>query len=75
MPISTIFLFAEVFLIPLILAVIGPELIAAFYAKQIGRSFWFWFWISFVLPVISIIILMNLPDKIDLQKEEKPGDK
>ena len=71
MVISTIFLFAEILLLPLLLAVIAPQLIAAFYAKQTGRSFWFWFWISFILPVISIIILMNLPDKTQVTKEEK----
>ena len=35
---------------------------AAILAKQIGRSFWRWFWISLFLPVISIIILLLIWD-------------
>jgi len=35
---------------------------AAILAKQMGRSFWRWFWISLFLPIISIIILLFLWD-------------
>ncbi|HCN82995.1 MAG TPA: hypothetical protein DIT07_05145 [Sphingobacteriaceae bacterium] len=42
---------------------IGQQLIAGVIAKNNGRSFKFWFWISFIVPVISIIILMLLEDK------------
>jgi hypothetical protein len=63
---SAVLVFFEIIMLPLLLAVLAPQLIAAFYARQIGRSFWFWFWISFLLPVISIIILLNLPDKTEV---------
>lgn len=33
------------------------------YAKDRGRSYWLWFFISFILPVISTIILINLKNK------------
>ncbi len=69
MILSTVFLFFEIIMLPFLLAVLAPQLIAAFYARQIGRSFWFWFWISFLLPVISIIILLNLPDKTEITGE------
>ena len=44
-----------------------PQLIAGIYAKSIGKSFWFWFFISFIIPVISLIILLCL-DKDDKVK-------
>ena len=31
---------------------------AAILAKQTGRSFWRWYWISQFLPIISMIILI-----------------
>jgi len=37
-----------------------PQLVAGVYAKSIGKSFWFWFFISFLLPIISLIILLFL---------------
>ncbi|WP_079702513.1 hypothetical protein [Daejeonella lutea] len=63
MIITTILLFFEIILAPVVFAIIAPQLLAAFYARHIGRSFWFWFWISFLIPIISLIILMNLEDK------------
>jgi hypothetical protein len=63
MTLSAILLFFEIILAPFILTLIAPQMIAAFFARSIGRSFWFWFWISFLIPVISIVILMNLPEK------------
>jgi hypothetical protein len=38
---------------------------AAILAKQTGRSFWRWFWISLFLPAISLILLIVLWDKED----------
>lgn len=35
---------------------------AGILAKQIGRSFSRWFWISLFLPIVSIIILLFLWD-------------
>ncbi|HEY0176356.1 MAG TPA: hypothetical protein VGC08_08255 [Pedobacter sp.] len=40
-----------------------PQLAAGILAKSRGRNFWFWFFISFLIPVISLIILFNLEDK------------
>jgi hypothetical protein len=42
---------------------VSPQLIAGFMAKSMGRDFWFWFWISFLIPIISIFILVHLTDK------------
>ena len=59
----SILLFFEIILAPLLLAVIAPQLLAGFYARSVGRNFWFWFWISFIIPIISLVILMYLPEK------------
>ncbi|MES2446991.1 MAG: hypothetical protein V4546_07400 [Bacteroidota bacterium] len=37
-----------------------PQLVAGIYAKSIGKSFWFWFFISFLIPIISLIVLLYL---------------
>lgn len=40
-----------------------PQIAAAVLAKQMGRKPKFWFWISFLIPMISLIILLCLEDK------------
>ena len=58
------FLFAlPVLFIPLLFPVIGGCM-----AKCYGRKFWFWFWFSLLLPFISLIILLCLPD-ISIRQE------
>ncbi|MCX2475478.1 hypothetical protein OQZ33_14160 [Pedobacter sp. MC2016-05] len=42
---------------------LSPQLLAGFLAKRTGRNFWFWFSISFLIPIISLIILVFLEDK------------
>jgi len=42
---------------------LSPQILAGFLAKRTGRNFWFWFFISFVIPVISLVILIFLEDK------------
>lgn len=49
-----------------------PQLVAGILAKSQGRNFWFWFFISFLIPIISLIILLFLKDK-NLEKEEGTG--
>lgn len=49
-----------VFLLPIILL---PQIAAGVLARQLGRKFWFWFLISFVLPIVSLIVLLMLKDK------------
>jgi hypothetical protein len=44
-----------------------PQLVAGVFAKNIDRSFWFWFFISFLIPIISLIILLFL-DKKETQR-------
>ena len=44
-----------------------PQLVAGVYAKSIGKNFWFWFFISFIIPVISLVFLLCL-DKDDKVK-------
>lgn len=42
---------------------LSPQLLAGFLAKRTGRDFWFWFLISFLIPIVSLIILIFLEDK------------
>ena len=44
-----------------------PQFVAGVFAKNMGRSFWFWFFISFLIPIISLIILLFL-DKKEVQR-------
>lgn len=40
-----------------------PQIVAGILAKSMGRSFWFWFLISFLIPIISLVVLLFLDDK------------
>lgn len=40
-----------------------PQLVAGVYAHSIGKSFWFWFFISFLIPIISLIVLLVIDNK------------
>ncbi|MFN0255064.1 hypothetical protein [Pedobacter ureilyticus] len=40
-----------------------PQLVAGVYAHSIGKSFWFWFFISFLIPIISLIVLLIIDSK------------
>ncbi|RZL69606.1 MAG: hypothetical protein EOO93_01075 [Pedobacter sp.] len=40
----------------LMCVLIIPQLVAGVYAHGIGKSFWFWFFISFVIPIILLVI-------------------
>lgn len=52
-----------------------PQLVAGVYAKNIGKSFWFWFFISFLIPIISLIVLLFLDkDKGDIRKGYELAD-
>ncbi len=42
-----------------------PQLVAGVFAKNQGRSFWFWFFISFLIPIISLIVLLVINRKND----------
>ncbi len=42
---------------------LSPQLLAGFLAKRTGRNFWFWFLISFLIPIISLFILIFLEDR------------
>lgn len=47
----------------LILVLMIPQIVAAVLSKSMGRNPWFWFFISFLIPIISLIILLFLDDK------------
>jgi len=49
----------------ILLVLLLPQTIAGIFARSQGRSFWFWFFISFLIPVISLIVLLFLEDKSD----------
>lgn len=53
----------EILLILMLPLILLPQIAAGILARQTGRKFWFWFWISFVIPFISLIILISLKDK------------
>jgi hypothetical protein len=55
----------EVFLILMLPVILMPQLAAGYLARQLGRSYWLWFGISFVLPIFSLIILLMLKEKPD----------
>ncbi len=40
-----------------------PQIVAGILAKSMGRNFWFWFFISFLLPIVSLVILLFLKNK------------
>jgi len=40
-----------------------PQTAAGLLAKSRGRNFWFWFFISFLIPIISLFVLLYLKDK------------
>ncbi len=40
-----------------------PQTVAGVLAKSLGRNFWFWFFISFLIPIISLVVLLCLEDK------------
>lgn len=40
-----------------------PQIVAGILAKSMGRNFWFWFFISFILPIVSLVILLFLKNK------------
>lgn len=53
-----------------VVAVLIVPGICGYYAHTHGRSFWLWFAIGCILPIISYVILLLLPDKTHpLEKE------
>lgn len=51
-----------------------PQLVAGIYAHSIGKSFWFWFFISFLIPIISLVVLLVIDSKKSKNdKKEKTG--
>lgn len=51
-----------------------PQIVAGVYAYSIGKSFWFWFFISFLIPIISLVVLLVIDNKKPKQAEaEKKG--
>jgi cytochrome c biogenesis factor len=46
-----------------------PQIVAGIYAKSLGKNFWFWFFISFVIPILSLVVLLFL----DKNKGTKKG--
>lgn len=57
----------------LLLFLMIPQLVAGVYAHSIGKSFWFWFFISFLIPIISLIILLVIDNQKAEKIEEKKG--
>lgn len=57
----------------LLLFLMIPQLVAGVYAHSIGKSFWFWFFISFLIPIVSLIILLVIDNKKAEKTEEKKG--
>jgi hypothetical protein len=53
----------EFFLILMLPVLLLPQLSAGYLARQMGRSYWLWFGISFLLPIFSLAILLMLKDK------------
>jgi len=65
----------EILLLFMLPVILMPQIAAGILAKQTGRKFWFWFWISFFIPFISLIILVSLKDKSqEIQAPSKPSE-
>lgn len=47
----------------LLFVLLIPQIVAGVFAKSIGKSFWFWFFISFLIPIISLVVLLFLDNK------------
>ncbi|MBB2150446.1 hypothetical protein [Pedobacter gandavensis] len=47
----------------LICVLLIPQTVAGVLAKSMGKSFWFWFFISFLIPIISLIVLLFMDEK------------
>lgn len=62
----------EILLAALLPLILLPQIAAGILAKQTGRKFWFWFFISFLIPLISLIILALLKDKDKPVEENAP---
>ncbi len=50
-----------------------PQIVAGILARSMGRNFWFWFFISFLMPIISLGVLLYLDRKNE--KQERKGYK
>lgn len=50
-----------------------PQLVAGVYAHSIGKSFWFWFFISFLMPIISLVVLLIVDNKKSKATTEESG--
>jgi len=61
----------EILLILLLPLVLLPQIAGGILARNTGRNFWVWFGISFILPLISLIILVLLKDKRKKDDETK----
>jgi hypothetical protein len=51
-----------VFALPLLLIPIALPFLAGMIARQFGRSYKLWFWISIPFPFVAHMILLCLPD-------------
>ncbi|MFD0940488.1 hypothetical protein [Pedobacter boryungensis] len=51
-----------------------PQIVAGVFAKSMGRNFWFWFFISFLIPIISLVVLLFLDDKTEGAKGYELAD-
>ena len=67
----------------LMMVLLIPQIVAGILAKSMGRKFWFWFFISFLIPIISLVVLLCLEDKggdkggyqlADHVRKEDPSD-
>jgi len=62
----------EILLMLMLPMILLPQIAAGILAKQTGRDFWFWFCISFLIPFISLIVLLMLKDKSGDQTIDRP---
>ena len=59
-----------------------PQIVAGVFAKNMDRSFWFWFFISFLIPIILLLLdkketqrtSYQLADHVKKDKESKSPD-
>jgi energy-coupling factor transporter transmembrane protein EcfT len=71
LPALAIFLVVSVVLLPGLLGVLlAPVVVLAtgYLARSYGRDFWMWLLLGCILPVVSIFLLLLLPDRSTPEK-------
>ncbi|MFT3682616.1 MAG: hypothetical protein QM791_20335 [Ferruginibacter sp.] len=62
-----------IFVLPLLAIPFAFPFMAGTMARNFGRSYRFWFWLSVPLPLVAHFILLCLPDRSKQLTGEQPA--